>query len=112
LPATDTKWTETMDISPSPDPVKSPLSDPIEWRLWKNRRRIDAIVVSLSEFENRTIFSVRQYTTSPSGKMLPTTKGVAMVIARLPELAKAVEKALAKARELHLLPDDQAGGST
>jgi Transcriptional Coactivator p15 (PC4) len=82
------------------------LSEPIEWRLWKNRQRRDAVVVSLSTFEDRNLISVRLYTTSQDGKMLPKAKGVSLVVARLPELATAIARALAKAKELNLLPHD------
>ena len=84
------------------------LPEPIEWRLWKNRQRRDAIVVSLSTFENRNLISVRLYTTSQDGKMLPTAKGVSLVVLRLPELADAINKALAEARALGLIPNDGA----
>jgi hypothetical protein len=83
------------------------LPEPIEWRLWKNRQRRDAIVVSLSTFDGRNLISVRTYITSQDGKMLPTTKGVSLVVLRLPELAKAINKALERARALGLLPDDR-----
>jgi transcriptional coactivator p15 (PC4) len=85
------------------------LAEPVEWRFWKNRWRRDAIVVSLSTYEGRNLISVRTHTTSQDGKMLPTAKGIALVVARLPELAAALTKALAKARELGLL-DDQGEG--
>jgi hypothetical protein len=87
--------------------ARTTLTEPVEWRLWKNRQRRDAIVVSLSPFEGKTIAGIRLYTTSQEGKMLPTKKGVSVVVARLPELAKAVNKALAKARELRLIDDDE-----
>ena len=85
------------------------LPEPIEWRLWKNRHRRDAIVVSLSTFKDQNIFGVRLYTTSEDGKMLPTTKGVTMGIRKLPELVAALVKADARARELGLIDDDGAG---
>jgi hypothetical protein len=40
--------------------------------------------------------------------MLPTAKGVALAIARLPDLAAAVTKALKTARDLCLIDDDGA----
>jgi hypothetical protein len=86
--------------------ARATLTEPIEWRLWKNLQRRDAIVVSLSPFEGKTIAGIRRYTTSQDGKMLPTTKGVSVVVARLPELATAINRALAKARDLGLLPDE------
>jgi hypothetical protein len=83
------------------------LAEPVEIaKFWKNRQRRDAIVVSLSTYEGRNLISVRTYTTSQDGKMLPTAKGVSLVVLRLPELAAAVNKALAKARALGLLPDE------
>ncbi len=85
------------------------LPEPVEIaKFWKNRRH-DAIVVSLSTYEGKNIVDVRMHAMK-KGRLLPTPKGVAMVILRLPELAKAVTKALAKAKELGLLPDD--GGET
>jgi hypothetical protein len=79
------------------------LAEPIEIvKFWKNRKG-DAVVVSLSTFEGRNLVNVRQHFTSKDGKLLPTSKGLAMQVLRLPELVKAVEKALSKAREIGLL---------
>jgi hypothetical protein len=82
---------------------RATLPETIEWRLWKNRQRRDAVVVSLSTHEGRNLIGVRLYTTSQEGKMLPTAKGVSLVVARLPELHAAITKAHAKAVELGLL---------
>jgi hypothetical protein len=83
------------------------LSEPIEIaKWWKSRRRDIAVVVSLSTFEGRNLVDIRQHFTNGKGQMKPTQKGVAMVVLRLPELAKAVTKALAKAQELGLLDDE------
>jgi hypothetical protein len=100
--------------APAPRPERPPpdqqpargrpsLPEPIEWRLWKNRLRRDAVVVSLSTYENRNLIGIRLHTTSPDGRMLPTAKGVSLVIARLPELHTALTRALAKARALGLI---------
>jgi Transcriptional Coactivator p15 (PC4) len=84
------------------------LPEPVEIaKFWKNRRH-DAIVVSLSTYEGKNLIDVRMHAMK-DGRLLPTPKGVAMVVLRLPELQKAVTKALAKARELGLLDDDGAG---
>jgi hypothetical protein len=81
----------------------SQLAEPIVVsRFFKNRKH-DIIVVSLSTFEGRNLVNVRQHFTNKEGKDQPTTKGVSMVVQRLPDLAKAVNKALAKARELGLI---------
>ena len=84
------------------------LPKPVEVaKFFKNRRK-DVIVVSLSTYEGRNLVDVRQHFHNEKGQMRPTSKGVAMVVLRLPDLAKAVTKALQKARELGLLNDDEA----
>ena len=85
--------------------VRPTLPEPVEIaKFWKNRRH-DAVVVSLSTYEGRNIVDVRTHTMN-QGRLVPTTKGVAIVVLRLPELAKAITKALAKAQELGLIPVD------
>jgi hypothetical protein len=71
-------------------------------QFWRNRRG-EAVRVSFEPYKGRAVFHVRQYFTDKSGKLMPTRKGVALGVARLPELAAAVSKALAKAHELGLL---------
>lgn len=80
------------------------LAEPIEIaKFWKNRRRNETIHVTLSEYEGCPLINVRTYATGADGCDRPTTKGIAMAIAKLPELARALSKAEAKARELGLL---------
>jgi hypothetical protein len=78
-------------------------------KFWKNRRH-DAIIVSLSTFEGRNLVDLRMHAMK-EGRLVPTPKGLAMVVLRLPELAKAINKALEKARELGLLDDDERAGA-
>jgi hypothetical protein len=68
---------------------------------WRNRRH-EAVVSTLSTFEGRNIFDVRIHEMQ-QGKLVPTRKGVAVVVLRLPDLAKAINKALKKAQALGLL---------
>jgi hypothetical protein len=103
---TDIEVGPTKGNAPKDDRSRPTLAQQIEWRLWKNRQRRDAIVVSLSTYEGKNVISVRTYTTSQDGRMLPTAKGVSLVVARLPELHTALTRALAKARTLGLLPDN------
>jgi Transcriptional Coactivator p15 (PC4) len=85
---------------------RNPLTEPVVVdRFWKNRRK-DAIVVSLSCYEGHNLIDVRTHYMSTDGKLLPTAKGTAISVLRLPELAKAINKALAKAIELNLIPDE------
>ena len=77
-------------------------------KFWKNRRRNESVHVTLSEYEGHCLINVRVYSTGTDGIDRPTPKGVAMGIRRLPELARALAKAEAKARELGLI--DGEGG--
>jgi hypothetical protein len=81
------------------------LSETVEWKLWKTRRRDIAIVGSLSTYQETNIFGLREHVVGSDGIMRPTTRGIAMAVKRLPEVADTVNKMLAKARELGLLDD-------
>jgi Transcriptional Coactivator p15 (PC4) len=74
-------------------------------KFWKNRQH-HAIVTSLSTFEGRNLIDVRMHRMNNAGCLVPTPKGISLVVLRLPELALAVNKALAKAIELGLIDDD------
>jgi hypothetical protein len=77
-------------------------------KFWRNRRG-EAVIVCLREYEGRALIDCRVHFTNKEGKLQPTSKGLSLVLARLPDLAKAVTKALAKARELNLIDGDEAG---
>jgi hypothetical protein len=81
---------------PEPVPVDS---------FWRNRRH-EAVVSTLSTYEGRNIFDIR--IAMKDSRLVPTPKGLAMVVRRLPQLAAAINKALKQAKELGL-PDDGAG---
>jgi Transcriptional Coactivator p15 (PC4) len=76
-------------------------------QFWKNRRH-DAIVISLSTYEGKNLVDLRMHAMK-EGRLVPTPKGLAMVVLRLPDLAKAINKAVARAKELGLIDDDGAG---
>jgi Transcriptional Coactivator p15 (PC4) len=80
---------------PEPVPVDS---------FWRNRRH-EAVVSTLSTYEGRNIFDIRIHAMK-NGRLVPTPKGVAIVVLRLPDLAKAINKALKQAHELGLLDDE------
>ncbi|OSJ22157.1 hypothetical protein BSZ19_47085 [Bradyrhizobium japonicum] len=83
------------------------LPAPIEIaKFWKNRARNESLHVSLSEYEGHCLINVRIYSTGTDGIDRPTPKGVAMSIAKLPELAKAINAALDKAQLLGLVKSD------
>jgi hypothetical protein len=80
------------------------LPEPIETgKFFKNRWRQKVIVVSLATHQEINIVNVREHFVGSDGCMRPTTKGIAMSVRRLRELAKAINKAVAKAQELHLI---------
>jgi Transcriptional Coactivator p15 (PC4) len=82
------------------------LPEPIEIaKFWKNRKG-EAVIVTLKDYEGRTIIDIRTHFTTKEGKFQPTGKGLAVMALRLPELHAAVTKALAKAKELGVLADD------
>lgn len=82
------------------------LAEPIEIaKFWKNRRRVESLHVSLSEYEGHALINVRIYATGADGIDRPTTKGIAMGIRKLPELVMALAKAETTARERGLLVD-------
>jgi Transcriptional Coactivator p15 (PC4) len=80
------------------------LAEPITIaRFWKNRGRNESVHVTLSEYEGCPLIGVRIHSTGSDGIDRPTPKGISMGIRKLPELAAAVAKALATARELGLI---------
>ena len=93
---------------PTATPRAATLAGPITIaRFWKNRGRNESVHITLSEYEGHPLINIRVYSTGSDGIDRPTTKGIAMGIRKLPELVAAVAKALAKARELGLIPDDE-----
>jgi hypothetical protein len=84
------------------------LSEPvIVDRFWANRQH-DAVVVTLSTFKNYNMIDLRKHAMDRDGKLVPTSKGLALKLARLPDLARAIQKALTCAHELGLLTDEAA----
>jgi hypothetical protein len=90
-----------------PRPRGPKLSEPVTVEsFWANRAH-DACVVTLSTFKNHNLIDIRKHSMNGTGQLVPTPKGIALTITRLPDLAKAIDKALRKARELGLLPQDE-----
>jgi hypothetical protein len=81
------------------------LVEPVEIaKFWKSRRRDIAVVVAIGPYKEHNLISVREHVVGSDGIMRPSTRGVSLVVRRLPELAAALAKALVRAREL--LADD------
>ncbi len=75
---------------------------------WANRHG-ESVRVQLREYEGRALVDVRKHFTATDGKLQPTKKGLSIAIARLPDLAGAINKALSKAIELGLIADKGRG---
>ena len=79
------------------------LAEPVVCgEFWANRHG-ESVRVQLREFEGCALLDVRKYFTAADGKLAPTKKGLSIVVDRLPDLCRAINAALAKARELGLL---------
>ena len=76
-------------------------------KFWKNRRRNESVHITLSEYEGHSLINVRVYATGTDGIDRPTTKGISMAVGKLPALADGLLKALAKARALGLIDDEE-----
>jgi Transcriptional Coactivator p15 (PC4) len=87
-------------------PRVCPISETIEIaKFWRNRQG-EAVIVCFREYQGRALIDCRVHFTNKEGKLQPTNKGLSLVLARLPDLAAALNKAMQQARALGLLPDD------
>jgi hypothetical protein len=93
------------DPHANPPPLAEPV---IVSEFWANRRG-ESIRVQLSEFKGRALIDVRKYFTAKDGTLKPTKKGFAIAVARLPDLASGIGKALSKARDLGLIGGEGRG---
>jgi hypothetical protein len=85
----------------------APLDQPIEIaKFWKNRRRNESVRIELSKYEGHCLVNVRVWQTGTDGVDRPTPKGIALGIARLPQLTCGLLRAEDLARELGLLGEE------
>jgi Transcriptional Coactivator p15 (PC4) len=79
-------------------------------KFWKSARdRQHHVRVELSDYEGHPLINIRIWQTGSDGIDRPTVKGIALAIRKIPELARAIDKARAKATELGLLHDGEGG---
>lgn len=76
------------------------MSDPVAV-IQKNKR--EAIHVLLDEFNGCDIFNARVFFDAGNGTMRPGKAGLAFSVAKLPEFAEAVQRALAEAKRRGLV---------
>jgi hypothetical protein len=91
-------------IAPAKPPPSKALTAPVEVsRFWRNRSG-ECVVVTLEDYEGRAVVNARVwYTDRKDGVLRPGRQGLCLSVHRLPELSRALAKALKKARELGLI---------
>jgi hypothetical protein len=63
--------------------------------------------VTLAQWKGKTKVHVREYTPGPLPDQWWPSKGTCVDVERLPELVEAIQKALAEARRMGLLRDEE-----
>ena len=101
-----------LDIASDPEFATHSEADPLKeevvvGQFFKNRRK-EHVRLTLRRFEGRAIADLRQFFITADGFSQPTTKGIAVVVARLPDLATIVNRAVKRAVELGLLSVEDA----
>jgi pantoate kinase len=86
----------------------SDLTEPVVVDRFFSNRRKDVIATTLQTFKGHALVDLRKHVHDREGKIRPTTKGITMKVTRLPDLAKAINKALEQARALGLLDGEDA----
>ena len=82
------------------------LLEPIEAGRFFVNRKGDICVIQLRDYDGTLLFDARRYVTGADGITRPTAKGIAIPVRKLPEFARAVSRALDKARELGLINEE------
>jgi transcriptional coactivator p15 (PC4) len=85
------------------DRKKPTLSAPVVVHEWTRNRHGETIRASLVTFNESNLFDLRTWFIDRGGDRRPG-KGFAASVHHLPEIARAVNEALEKARELNLIP--------
>lgn len=101
-----------LDICSDPEFATHSGTDPLKeevvvGQFFKNRRK-EHVRLTLKRFEGRPIADLRQFFVTEGGFSKPTTKGIAVVVARLPDLAAVINRAVKRAVELGLLREEDA----
>jgi hypothetical protein len=87
--------------------ARATLPEPISIaKFFKSRNHAEHVRVDLSEYKGHPLVNVRIWQTGADGIDRPSTRGIAMSIRKLPELASALAKAETTAIELGLLQGD------
>jgi hypothetical protein len=76
---------------------------------WINRRH-DALTITLTTYNGTNLVDLRKFAMNREGKLVPTPKGISVKVTRLPDMLKAISKALNKAMELGLIDAEEGEG--
>lgn len=98
--STDNCSTESSLLPETAAPPQLPIQIA---KFWKSRSRNEHVRVEISEYREHPLINIRVWQTGSDGVDRPTTKGIALAIAKLPELTKALLQAEAKAYSIGLL---------
>ncbi|MBY9051662.1 hypothetical protein K7462_30765, partial [Pseudomonas fluorescens] len=71
------------------------------WKSPRNRR--EAVQVSLRQYEGHAYADFRVYAMDSAGRLVPTTRGIAIGLKTLPQFCKAAGDALRRATAMGLL---------
>jgi Transcriptional Coactivator p15 (PC4) len=88
--------------------ARSLLTGPVVVAQIKKNKHGGTVRVALEHFEGNNLLDIRQCYVGGDGKMRLSKKGIVLSLNRLPELAAALNKAIAVARELGLISDGAA----
>lgn len=67
------------------------------------KNKTEQIQILLDQYNGRDIFNARVFFEAQDGEMRPGKSGIAFSVAKLPEFADAVQKALAEAKKRGLV---------
>jgi hypothetical protein len=84
------------------------LAEPVVVDQWWLNRRHDALVATLQSYKGHNLLDLRKHAMNREGKLVPTGKGITLKVTGLPDLAKAIDKAIPQAQELGLMDGEGA----
>jgi hypothetical protein len=91
-------------------PAQAVSSDPLAGdgigiaRFWKSpRNRSEAVHVSLRSYQGHAYLDARVYATDARGRMVPTSRGIAIGVKTLGQFTKAIGDGYRKAAQLGLI---------
>ena len=78
------------------------MNSPVIVAEWPKNSR-ETVRVSLDQYRDRDTIDIRSWWTDAAGKLRPGKSGITLAVRHLPDLAEAIDKALAEAKGRGLL---------